>query len=175
MKGFLLSVSLLFVTAFSASGQKTNSLLIDAALLKLKNAKEYTLQMARQMPAEYYAFKPTPEQMTYGAQLLHICSNLAWLSSSYLGGGKNPVSKEDAAFSDKENILAVINKTYDFAIGTLGNFDTQQLADTVSFFAGPMNKLQIINLLSDHQVHHQGQLIVYLRLKGIKPPAYVGW
>jgi len=30
-------------------------------------------------------------------------------------------------------------------------------------------------LLNDHQTHHRGQLVVYLRLNGIKPPAYIGW
>jgi uncharacterized damage-inducible protein DinB len=38
-----------------------------------------------------------------------------------------------------------------------------------------MNKLQIINLINDHQTHHRAQLLVYLRLKGVKPPEYVGW
>jgi uncharacterized damage-inducible protein DinB len=38
-----------------------------------------------------------------------------------------------------------------------------------------MNKLQILNLLNDHQTHHRAQLIVYLRINGIKPPDYVGW
>ncbi|WP_374662973.1 DinB family protein [Parasegetibacter sp. NRK P23] len=38
-----------------------------------------------------------------------------------------------------------------------------------------MSKLQIINLLSDHQTHHRGQLLVYLRLCGLTPPKYVGW
>lgn len=38
-----------------------------------------------------------------------------------------------------------------------------------------MTRRQILLLLHDHQTHHIGQVIVYLRLKGIKPPAYVGW
>jgi hypothetical protein len=29
--------------------------------------------------------------------------------------------------------------------------------------------------LTLHQTHHRGQLVVYLRLKGIKPPQYRGW
>ena len=50
-----------------------------------------------------------------------------------------------------------------------------QLEEKVEFFAGPMNKRQILTLLNDHQTHHCGQLIVYLRLKGVKPPDYRGW
>ncbi|RYY32777.1 MAG: hypothetical protein EOP46_18130 [Sphingobacteriaceae bacterium] len=75
----------------------------------------------------------------------------------------------------KEEIIQVIKNTYAFAIGALKSFEVTHLADTVSFFAGPKTKLQIINLISDHQTHHRAQMIVYLRLNSIKPPDYVGW
>jgi uncharacterized damage-inducible protein DinB len=51
----------------------------------------------------------------------------------------------------------------------------KQLDEIVPFFAGPKARRQILILMHDHQSHHVGQLIVYLRLNGIKPPAYVGW
>ncbi len=71
--------------------------------------------------------------------------------------------------------MHTLSKTYDFALDVLQHFDLARLSDTVSFFAGPMNKLQIINLLNDHQTHHRAQMLVYLRLNGIKPPDYIGW
>lgn len=30
-------------------------------------------------------------------------------------------------------------------------------------------------LLFDHVTHHRAQAIMYLRMRGIEPPAYVGW
>jgi uncharacterized damage-inducible protein DinB len=53
--------------------------------------------------------------------------------------------------------------------------DKDDLSTQVDFFAGPKTKLQILNIIQDHVTHHRGQLIVYLNLKGIKPPEYVGW
>ncbi|HET7002705.1 MAG TPA: DinB family protein, partial [Puia sp.] len=76
---------------------------------------------------------------------------------------------------DKEATIKVLNTVYDYAITTLEKFKPGHLADTVSFFIKPMNKLQILNLLNDHQTHHRAQLIVYLRINGFKPPDYVGW
>ncbi|MCU0354066.1 MAG: DinB family protein [Cytophagales bacterium] len=29
--------------------------------------------------------------------------------------------------------------------------------------------------MENHIIHHRGQAIVYLRLKGIRPEGYVGW
>ena len=157
------------------SAQKNESLFIEAAIQKLRHSREYTLKVAKLMPEDKYAFKPSPEEMGFGAQLLHLSSNLGWLSSSYIGTGKNPVTKEDSKLIKKEEIISVLNKAYDFALEALTKFDAQHLSDSVLFFAGPMNKLQIIILLNDHQTHHRAQMLVYLRLNGIKPPDYIGW
>jgi uncharacterized damage-inducible protein DinB len=159
----------------SSKAQTVEGVFLNSNVSKLKNAKEYTLQVANLMPAEKYNYKPSKEEMEFGKQLLHISENLCWLSSSYLTINKNPLTEADSKLTLKKDIIIVVTKAYDFAIDALQNFDTKTLADTVKFFAGPMNKLQIINLMQDHQTHHRAQLLVYLRLNGIAPPEYVGW
>jgi uncharacterized damage-inducible protein DinB len=159
-----------------AKAQATDTLFIQMARLKLARAHAYTLELASRMPAEKYGFKPSSGQMSFAGQLLHLAQNLAWLSSSYLDEKqRNPLTKADGNLEQKDSILTVVNRTYHYALRTLEHFRPPDLTDTVSFFAGPMNKLQIINLINDHQSHHRGQLIVYLRMNGITPPPYVGW
>jgi len=155
-------------------GQGHDSLFLAAARTKLKNSKEYLLKVADLMPEDKYGYKPTKEEMSFREQLLHICGNLGWLSSAYLSAEPAPAYKVNEKMQSKDSIRTVIVKTYDYAMDKLDHFNAAQLGDTVKFFAGPMTKLQIINLLSDHQTHHRGQLLVYLRLCGVKPPAYVG-
>ena len=171
-----LIVSFLFFSVL-ADAQQIDSLFIRAALTKLEHAKEYTLKVANLMPEANYSFKPTTGEMSFGEQLIHLSSNLGWLSSSYLVDKKeeNPVTKLDSKVKKKEEIIQVLNKVYDYSIRILQNFNPATLADLVTFFAGPMNKLQIINLINDHQTHHRAQMLVYLRLNEIKPPDYVGW
>lgn len=166
---------LMFCLVSNVHSQQHDSLFMVSAVTKLKNSKEYTLQVADLMPAQQYGFRPTKDEMSFGEQLIHISANLGWLTSSYLSEGVNPVSKEDSKISQKDSIRSVIVRTYDYAISVLQQFPIEQLGDSVKFFAGPMSKLQIINLVSDHQTHHRGQLLVYLRLSGLTPPKYIGW
>ncbi len=107
-------------------------------------------------------------------QLLHIAQNIQGLSSSYLFS-TNKATINDTMAMDKAGVLNILNKAYDMAMAVHQNLTEKQLDEVVPFFAGPMTIRQILLLLHDHQTHHVGQLIVYLRLKGIKPPAYVGW
>lgn len=169
-----LVVALIAIIA-SSTAQTTDQLFLEAAIKKMRHSKVYTLKVAKLMPDEKFDFRPTSGEMTFGEQLIHISSNLGWLSSAYLRVGENPVSSAAKKATKKEEIIQVVTSTYDYVLEVLEKFEVAQLQDTVSFFAGPMNKLQIINLINDHQTHHRGQLLVYLRLNGIKPPDYVGW
>ena len=38
-----------------------------------------------------------------------------------------------------------------------------------------VSKESFLLTMDNHLAHHRGQLIVYLRLMGLKPPSYVGW
>lgn len=166
---------IILLLPFSLFSQTANELFLKATVAKLEHAKEYTVRAATAMPAEKYGYKPVEDQMNFGEQLLHLSANLGWLSSSYLSSGKNPVTRAELAKTSKGEIIEVVVKSYDYAIHALKQFDVKNLGDTVKFFAGPLNKLQIINLLNDHQTHHRAEVLVYLRLNRIKPPDYIGW
>lgn len=166
---------LLMTFAFTANSnaQSEDSLLHQLAR-KWENAKAYTLKVAAMMPEKDYNFKPVADEMTFGEQLLHIAQNMNWLSATYLLGSKQH-SKSDTAHVNKEIVMNIISTAYDSALAVHSRLTTKQSNETVPFFAGPMTRRQILILMHDHQTHHVGQLIVYLRLKGIKPPEYVGW
>lgn len=170
-----LLATLVFLTCLETDGQSVDALYVRAAHKKLSSAREYTLKVAELMPADKYAFRPVSNAMSFGEQLLHLSENLGWLCSDYLLEEKNPVEKVKMQLQEKDSIIRVVTEVYDYALQALSRLDSRTLSDSVAFFAGPMTKLQIVNLINDHQTHHRGQLLVYLRLSGITPPRYVGW
>ncbi len=158
---------------FKLPAQTSTDSLVAQLSRKWTNAKVYALKMAELMPEEYYDFKPVPEEMSFKQQLLHIADNMKWLSSSYLFVPKK--DKPDTIAKDKVAVIKILSDAYDMGMKAHQSLTGKQLDEIVPFFAGPMNRRQILILMHDHQAHHLGQLIVYLRLKGIKPPDYVGW
>lgn len=168
---FFLIVTLGF--SINAKAQ-TNDSLLNQLSIKWRNAKTYTLKVAELMPEEQYNFKPVPNEMSFGEQLLHIADNMNWLSSTYLAGSKQN-NKSEAKVLSKRSVINTVRAAYDSALSVHYRLTTKQLNEVVPFFAGPKSRRQILILMHDHQTHHVGQLIVYLRLKDIKPPDYVGW
>lgn len=143
---------------------------------KWKNSMEYTLEVAHLMPDSLYNYKPTEEEMTFGEQLQHMAQNMTWLATAYLMDDqkyiKDEVFKKPLSPAD---IRSLISTSYEFSMQALQKIEIKNLDKSKDFFAGPKTIRQFIHLLHDHATHHRGQLMVYLRLNGIKPPKYRGW
>lgn len=164
-------------TLLNANAQSDKTYLAEIQT-KWANAKVYTLAVADLMPAEHYDFRPVADEMPFAEQMVHLSSNMVWLSSSYLSSEKPPfTAKEIATFSTKSKaeIRGVMEQSLDYAMNAVKNLPPDQLNESVKFFSGPMTKRQIIMLMNDHLTHHRAQSIVYLRLNSITPPKYVGW
>ena len=167
----IILLSCLLFSVITLRGQESY---LEDYKIKWKNATEYTLEFAKAMPEEAYNFKPAPEEMTFGEQLKHIAGNMVWLSSSYLNGTKTTLDPMNTGNSKKE-IIAILEKSFGYAALTVDHLSEKVLNQNVNFFAGVMTKRRITMLMTDHVTHHRGQLVVYLRIKGIEPPAYRGW
>ena len=150
---------------------------ISEYLVRLENSRNYLIEVASLMPEENYEFKATEESLTFSENLLHIGFAMNWHSKTLLGGIDTPNWQADTLYKvenkSKEEMIALIDKTFSQSIELIGNMDPQQLNEQIEYFGHERSKRQILMLLSDHITHHRGQMLVYLRLNGVVPPRYV--
>ncbi|NQY06077.1 MAG: DinB family protein [Flavobacteriaceae bacterium] len=154
---------------FSSSNAQENVKV--AWLEKWENSKKYLVEMAEAMPEEHFSYKPTERQKTFLEQLAHIKGNMDWLSNTYFNGPEMEKSKA----SNKVEIISELKASFNNAYEVIAKFNASKFDEKVDFFTGEKSKIQILNLLQDHVTHHRGQIIVYLNLKGVEPPRFVGW
>jgi len=134
-----------------------------------KTSKKYMLALAEQMPAADYAFKPNPEEMSFGEQMAHIAGANSFFFAT-LSGQKDPIAKPTKF--DKVSVLKMLNDSYDFCIAALAGLEHERMFQTFDSPAGKMTGMELLLLATDHTAHHRGQAIVYLRAKNIKPAQY---
>lgn len=137
---------------------------------KWKGNKRYTLKFIDAMPDEIFDFKPTPEMKSYKSQLSHITT---WLRTH--SRFVTDVEFEKVKLTSKELINKALEDFFDVFIERLDNLDEDNLKELVDVWYGKTTKYQIANIMDNHLSHHRGQMAVYLRLKNIKPPSYLGW
>ena len=164
---------ILFLSFYKMEAQEQTYL--SEVIQKWENAQKYTLQVASLMPDSDYTFSPVPDEMSFGHQMSHMGENMIWLSSSYLNKEKPAFKKIEYKNVTKKEIDDNLKIAFEYAHASLLSLKPENLEEKVNFFAGKMSKRQIINLMNDHLTHHRAQCLVYLRLKGIKPPEYIGW
>jgi len=174
MKRVLLAVLAVAIPAFAQTPQK------EVLLKHWKTSGEFTLAVAGAMPAESYTFRPTPEEMSFGQLMAHIamadrnaCTQASGLSAPALPPAIEAWAKDSAKVDvSKEAATALVKDIFDFC----GRAITEMPAANADKVVGPPNRnlsgTEWLLSYFTHTAHHRGQAEVYLRLKGIKPPAY---
>ena len=51
-----------------------------------ETSRQYTIAVAKAMPEEEYSYKPTPDEMTFAEQLMHIATIIDWHGFSKADG-----------------------------------------------------------------------------------------
>ena len=123
---------------------------------------------AQKMPEENYSFKPTPEVRSFGQLVGHVADpeyNFCALAAGESNPGKGiekKASKADLVAALKDAV-AYCNKTFDSMTDAKGSQMTK-------FRGFDLAKLTLLSLNTAHADEHYGNMVTYLRIKGIVPP-----
>jgi uncharacterized damage-inducible protein DinB len=127
---------------------------------------------ANAMPDDKFGYKPTPAQQTFGERVLHIATTDVALFGTL--GAKTPAPMLNAKATTKAEVMAELQKSYDFQAAVLKEFNDAQLTERVKSlpFMGPtVSRLRLIYFDFGHSQDIYGQMAVYLRMSGVIPPA----
>ena len=161
---------------------------VAAALLRTANFQEYEVRSAAEaMPEDLYAFRPAegkfknekpafgPSEMrTFAEQIKHVaCSNLAFAAEFE---GQQPPAACDKGGPDpaktKRELLIYLRNSFAAVQKSLQGIRPENQFDPIEGpYAGPNTRLGLATIVIWHNADHYGQMIVYLRLSGIVPPA----
>ena len=124
---------------------------------------------ATKVSEENYAFKPTPEVRSLGEILGHVAdSNFGICAAA--AGEKAPAGGFEKKTA-KADIVKGVNDSIAYCDKVIAALDDTKGAAAVQFFTGPTPKLMVFNFNTGHCNEHYGNLVTYMRLKGIVPPS----
>src|SRR5512136_88804 len=134
--------------------------------------------LADAMPAEKYGFKPTNGEFTdvraFGEQVKHVaCANFAFFNeiekkdppAACATGGPSPAKT-------KAELMTYLRESFAYAQSVLRTMTPANALEPAGGpYGGNSTRLGLTTMAVWHASDHYGQLVVYLRMNGIVPPA----
>ena len=139
-----------------------------------RSTREYSLEVLEAMPAGHFDFRPVEEQRTFAEQIEHFAgSNVGYFSRFEKDVGEPRPAKPQAL--TKDTLREFLTKSFDYVENVLSGLieeDFLRRDVEMGFRAGPHTAQDIFLRAYMHTAHHRGQIITYLRLKGVTPPRW---
>jgi uncharacterized damage-inducible protein DinB len=131
------------------------------------------------MPADKFDFAPTSGEFkgvrNFGAQAKHVAA-VNYLLAAALLGEKPPVDTggengPDSAKS-KDQIVKFVQDSFAYTHKALATLNDKNLIEMIDGpFGDKSSRLATANITIWHSFDHYGQMVEYLRMNGIIPPA----
>jgi hypothetical protein len=146
----------------------------------LSSFEEEMVPLAKAMPAEKYDFAPSATIFaagqgteytgvsTFRAMVLHVAAANYFYGSTLSGMKPDVDVKGLAQIKDKDKAVEALTASFAFAHKAIGTLTVQNAFESVR---GTQTRASVAGGLVAHAFDHYGQLVEYLRMNGIVPPA----
>ncbi len=168
--------------------QKQAPATVASAFIPMIGLEEYELRSAAEaMPEEKYGFRPAEgrfkdekplfgpsEVRTFAEQVKHVaCGNFAF--SAELDGKEAPAACDKGGPSPaktRAELIVYLRDSFVALKKSIGAIDDKNKLDPIEGpYGGPNSRLGIAAVALWHAADHYGQMVIYMRLNGIVPPA----
>jgi uncharacterized damage-inducible protein DinB len=127
------------------------------------------VRAAEKMPEENYAFKPTPEIRSFGQLVGHV-ADANYMFCAQASGEANPMKNVEKTKTSKADLVAAVKDAVAYCGKAFDGMTDAKGSEMVKFFNFTLAKITLLSLNTAHTDEHYGNMVTYMRLKGIVPP-----
>lgn len=128
------------------------------------------VKAAEKMPEENYSFKPTPDVRSFGQIIGHAADANYMFCSTVSGDGMKPPEIEKSK-TTKADLVKGLNDAFAYCDKVYDGMTDARAVEMVKFFGRDMAKLTVLSINNAHNDEHYGNLVTYMRIKGLVPPS----
>lgn len=169
------SFLILAIAAAPLAAQQQQSMAPNAGVASAKAVwmvpHGFVAQALEQTPESLFSFKPTPDVRSLGALFAHVADAEHLFCSLALGEPMpQPMDALEKANKSKAELIQALKESAAHCDKAYAQSD--MAAQTpAKFFGMDANRMFLLNMNGAHDYEHYGNIVTYLRLKGIVPPS----
>lgn len=132
--------------------------------------KGWLTKAADQMPEANYSFKPTPEVRSFGQIIGHV-ANSQYFFCSAVKGEANPSKADFEKTTAKADLVKALKDSFTYCDGAHQINDMKATEEITLMGTMKGSRLWGLTFNTAHDFEHYGNVVTYLRLKGLVPPS----
>jgi len=132
--------------------------------------KDNVIRSAEKMPEADYSFKPTPEVRSFGQLIGHV-ADAQYLFCSAVLGKPNPAPGIEKSKTTKADLVQAVKEAFAYCDQAYDGLTDAQAGAQVKFFGAEQAKVTVLSFNTAHNNEHYGNIVTYLRMKGLVPPS----
>ena len=140
------------------------------------NLKKFIMGSAEKMPAEHFSFRPSPDVRTYAELFGHTMQAQFGYCSTVKGVANPTAGKElEKIVTDKAGVIQMVKDAFEYCDEPFAKLTNENALEMITAGTPPYQR-QIaranqLTMLVVHGNEHYGNLVTYMRIKGIVPPS----
>jgi uncharacterized damage-inducible protein DinB len=132
----------------------------------------WVIAAAEQVAEADYAYKPVATVRSLGQQFGHV-ANANFMICSTIRGQANPKDGINHETMDKATIVAALKASATYCADA-AKWGAENHHNPVSLFGMKGDVTWAFNFNSSHNAEHYGNIVTYMRMKGMVPPSSQG-
>ena len=165
----LLTVVVLFAAVASAQDTPANPLVTVSKNI-FAISKNDVLGSVAKIPDDLWSYQPTKDVRTVAQLFAHI-ADAQYEFCGLITEGKSVSKDIEKTKKTKAEIVPALNDAFAYCESAYASMTDADAAQLVSFFNMKITKLGAMDFNIAHNMEHYGNLVTYMRIKGIVPPS----
>ena len=125
---------------------------------------------AEELSEADYAYRPTPEVRSFGQQIGHVAGSQYMICAAALGEAQRAEDDIEKSRTTKAALVEALKASTDYCNRAYAQTDAALAADT-ELFGQKQSRMQVLALNAVHNGEHYGNIVTYMRMKGMVPPS----
>ena len=167
--GYIPLLALVIAAPAAAQMQHGGDHMVASIRPLYETVRDHLVRSAELMPESDFSFKPVPEVRSYGQLLGHV-ANSAYYFCSLGSGTANPSQANFEETTDKAGLVKAVRDAFTFCDLAFAINDAKAM-EQVQVFNVERDRMHALVLNIGHLNEHYGNIVTYLRMKGLVPPS----
>jgi len=145
---------------------------LEPFIKRWNHTHKQSVRLLRVAPDDQFGWRTCETAMTLGELMNHLWFGERGLVEAALTG-EIPQQKP-APKTSTEELIAAFDQSHAELVARVAALTPQQLSEEIAPFGGKygtMTRESLLQTMREHEIHHRGQLYVYLRMLGADVPS----